>query len=498
MIESERDKASGISVFCRFDALEDITKLIPNPKNPNKHPDDQVKLLAKIIQAQGWRQPITVSSRSGFIVKGHGRLMAAQVMQIEKVPVEYQHYENEAQEYADLIADNRLAELSKTDLEEVSDLLQDQIFEDFDIELTGFDPLEFNDNEEETQIDVEDAPEVAPSVCSFGDIWQLGSHRIGCLDSTDSNSYKKLMNGNIATLLHADPPYGMGKEKDGVKNDNLYNEELDAFQMSWWRAARPFLSDKASAYIWGQAPQLWRLWYKAGLEDSECFQFRNEIVWDKKNVSGMKSDHLLQYPEASERVLFFQFGKQFVESLNSKDFPEQLQVFLDYQLQELKKSGATRQSLKDLLGVDMFGHWFSTSQFQMIPEKHYLKLQENFSGCFEKPHSELKKEWAELRSYFDNGHDVMRDVWEFSRVSGKERYGHATPKPVDMMVRIMKTSCPKGEMVLEPFLGSGSTLMGAEVSGRVCYGLELKPEYCDIVIKRWQDHTGEEAIKVSE
>lgn len=503
MINQKRDSASGIPVYCRFDILEDITKIIPNPKNPNKHPDEQVKLLAKIIQGQGWRQPITVSSRSGFIVKGHGRLMAAQVMQVEKVPVEFQHYENEAEEYADLIADNRLSELSKTDVQLVAEILRDEVFEDFDIELSGFDPLDFLEPTE--MVEVEDVPEVAPSVCAKGDLWQLGRHRIVCLDSTDTGSYKKLMGGEIATLLHADPPYGMGKQKDGVENDNLYNEKLDDFQMSWWKAVRPFLSNKASAYIWGQAPQLWRLWYKAGLAESEVFELRNEIVWDKKAVPGMKSDLMTQYPEATERALFFQFGKQFIGNVNSEDFPEEWRPALDYQSQAFEKTGMTKAELKNFLGVDMYAHWFTTSQFQIIAEKHYRKLQEKFPDCFNKPWIELKKssdpitkKQSLMRSYFDNKHDVMRDVWEFSRVTGEERYGHATPKPIDMMVRIMKTSCPRDEIVLEPFLGSGSTLMGAEVSGRVCYGLELKPEYCDIVIKRWQDYTGEEAKKIND
>jgi hypothetical protein len=61
----------------------------------------------------------------------------------------------------------------------------------------------------------------------------------------------------------------MGKENDGVQNDNLYAEKLDAFQMEWWKAVRPHVEDNGSAYIWGNAPDLWRLWYVGGLNDSE-------------------------------------------------------------------------------------------------------------------------------------------------------------------------------------------------------------------------------------
>ena len=60
----------------------------------------------------------------------------------------------------------------------------------------------------------------------------------------------------------------MGKEKDGVENDNLYADKLDAFQMDWWAGFRPFIENNGSVYIWGNAPDLWRLWYKGGLADS--------------------------------------------------------------------------------------------------------------------------------------------------------------------------------------------------------------------------------------
>jgi len=87
----------------------------------------------------------------------------------------------------------------------------------------------------------------------------------------------------------------------------------------------------------------------------------------------------------------------------------------------------------------------------------------------------------------------MRDVWEFSRVNGEERHGHATPKPVAMMERVMLSSLPSGGLCVEPFSGSGSTLMGAERTGRVCFAMELMPAYVDVIVKRWQDFTGKKA-----
>jgi DNA modification methylase len=87
-------------------------------------------------------------------------------------------------------------------------------------------------------------------------------------------------------------------------------------------------------------------------------------------------------------------------------------------------------------------------------------------------------------------------VWEFSRVTGEERHGHATPKPVAMMERVMKSSLPSGGLCVEPFGGSGSTLIGAEKAGRVCYAMELNPVYVDVIVKRWEDFTGNTAVCV--
>lgn len=136
--------ADGIPVHCAHDELVDIINLVPNPRNPNQHPKKQIELLAKIIKNQGWRAPITVSSRSGFIVRGHGRLLAAQSLGISQVPIDRQDYENEAAEWADLVADNRIAELSQVDNELLENLISELKTEDIDLELTGFNEKEID------------------------------------------------------------------------------------------------------------------------------------------------------------------------------------------------------------------------------------------------------------------------------------------------------------------------------------------------------------------
>lgn len=129
--------AGDIPVYCSHDKIVSITKAVPNPRNPNIHPERQIEILSKIIQDQGWRQPITISNRSGFIVKGHGRYLAAVQLNANDVPVDYQDYENEAEEWADLIADNRISELSNMNEDLLADLLGEINDLDFDILLTG-------------------------------------------------------------------------------------------------------------------------------------------------------------------------------------------------------------------------------------------------------------------------------------------------------------------------------------------------------------------------
>jgi DNA modification methylase len=375
---------------------------------------------------------------------------------------------------------------------------------DFDMDLTGFTEEELasllaETTEGETDPDEVPEPPVDP-VSVLGDVWILGRHRLMCGDSTTPTHVQQLMKGERAQLLHADPPYGMGKEKDGVENDNLYDDRLDAFQMEWWATFRPFLEDNASAYIWGNAPELWRLWYKAGLGSSETMELRNQIVWDKKTIAGMASPDLTQFPIASEHCLFFQLGNQFRGNINADDFPETWEPLRSYMEGEAKAAQIGSAEIKSLCGVQMYGHWFTRSQFTLIPEKHYATLQAAYVGRFIRPWRQLKAEWDKVkgaRSYFDNAHDVMRDVWEFGRVTGDDRHGHATPKPVEMMERIIKSSASNGALCVEPFNGSGSTLMAAEKTERRCYAMELTPAYVDVAVKRWQDFTGKAAIHES-
>jgi hypothetical protein len=129
-----------MTVHCSHSELVDPATLKPNPANPNRHSAHQIQLLAEIIKEQGWRSPITVSNRSGLIVRGHGRLEAALLMGCERVPVDMQDYESEAAELADLLADNRLSELAELDEDDLKKVIERLREADpsFDTDLTGF------------------------------------------------------------------------------------------------------------------------------------------------------------------------------------------------------------------------------------------------------------------------------------------------------------------------------------------------------------------------
>lgn len=170
--ETFKVEADGIPVYCAFDELVDPVSLVPNPRNPNKHPDEQVRLLAKIIKAQGWRAPITVSNRSGFVVRGHARLAAALALGVDLVPVDRQNYATEAEEWADLVADNRIAELAEKDNAVLKDVLQELDTGVIDMELTGYtEPAierlmtQFYVPDEEPEYDESVAHEVKTVVC---------------------------------------------------------------------------------------------------------------------------------------------------------------------------------------------------------------------------------------------------------------------------------------------------------------------------------------------
>ena len=134
----DSQSASGIPVHCRDCEIVDVADLVLYPGNPNKHPDEQIALLAKIIRARGWRHPVIVSTFSGRVVAGHGRIQAARLLGVATVPVERQAFASESEEHEFLLSDNRLAELAERDNALLKEILESLDTGAQDLDLTGY------------------------------------------------------------------------------------------------------------------------------------------------------------------------------------------------------------------------------------------------------------------------------------------------------------------------------------------------------------------------
>ena len=140
-------------------------------------------------------------------------------------------------------------------------------------------------------------------------------------------------------------------------------------------------------------------------------------------------------------------------------------------------------------------HWFDKSQWSMPTEEVYNAWQAAAKGDafkreyddLKREHDDLKREFYSTRAYFDNAHDNMTDVWQFPRVTGDDRHDHATPKPVVMMCRAIKSSSSDNGIVCEPFAGSGTTLVACQNLSRKCRGIEISPDYCAVILQRMKD-----------
>ena len=220
---------------CAYDELIEVHKLIPNPDNNNKHSKEQIERLAKIIDYQGQRSPIVVSNRSGFITKGHARLEALKSLGWERAAVDFQDYESEAMEYADITADNEIARWAELDRDSLSVKLKE--LPDLDVDILGILDLELSDVDVlDPQTDEDETPDVTHDpITKRGDVWLLGNHRVMCGDSTMIDDVEKLMAGEMVDMVFTDPPYnqsasggGLTDKRPGFKK--LINSNLNDFK----------------------------------------------------------------------------------------------------------------------------------------------------------------------------------------------------------------------------------------------------------------------------
>lgn len=483
----------------------DIDKITPYTKNARKHENFDVNTIAESIKQFGFDDPIGIWSKKNIIVEGHGRLLAAKKLGMKKVPCIRLDHLTDEQRKAYTLVHNQTTDNSSFDM----DILEEQLADldaldlDFDMENFGFD-MSFLEKEPEATEDnyTETLPYEAKT--KLGDIYLLGRHRLICGDSTDVNVIDRLMDGVKADMVFTDPPYGMKKESEGVLNDNLNFDDLLDFNRQWIPLTFGALKDNGSWYCWGIDEPLMDIYSNIlkPMARENKITFRNLITWDKGHGQGQLSSGFMMYPIADEKCLFVVCGIQCL-TLNADQYWEEYEPIRKYLYDERMKCGWDVPTMKIIAGHSdkSRDHWTSKSQFNLPTKEVYEKFQkwakDHNVKAFEKKYEQLRKEYEQLRAYFDNTHDNMNNVWHFDRAGKDEREhtgGHATPKPIALCSRAIKSSSREGEIVLDVFGGSGSTLIACEQLNRKCYMAELDPHYCDVIIQRWKNLTGEKAV----
>lgn len=367
--------------------------------------------------------------------------------------------------------------------------------------------LSLFDDEELKEIEVEYN---VPQRAKLGDIWQLGNHRLMCGDSTDADSVEKLMDGKKADMVFTDPPYGMKKESQGVLNDNLNYDDLLEFNKKWIPLTFSNLKDNGSWYCWGIDEPLMDIYcfiLKPMIKENKI-TFRNLITWDKGVGQGQLSKGFMMYPIADEKCLFVVKGITCL-TLNADQYWEEYEPIRKYLYDERIKCGWDVPTMKRIVGHSDLSrdHWTSKSQFNLPTKEVYEKFQvwakNNGIKAFERDYESLRRDYESLRAYFDNTHDNMNNVWHFNKIAGnsqekRDAGNHATPKPIPLCCRAIKSSSRESEIVLDLFGGSGSTLIACEQLNRICYMMELDEHYVDVIIKRWEKLTGGKAVLLNE
>lgn len=357
-----------------------VSTLTPYARNSRTHTAQQVKQIAASIREFGFTNPVLIDEANG-IIAGHGRVMAAEHLQLDVVPCIRLDYMTEAQKRAYVIADNKLALNAGWNDELLKVELDDLHSRDYDLSLLGFDAGELESimqiklDDDSDDDEVPEAPSIA--VTKLGDIYQLGAHRIMCGDSTNANHVSALMSGATAQFVFTDPPYDMnGNEYAAVLDDHIADAHV--FTMHDDRGIVSHLR-------------------KTSLE------FRRFFVCDFGFSSPRGNDPYLRHILVSHE----QHGKA-IKHTNMQDGFSSIIKF-DY-----------RGRLKD-----------------------------------------------------EKLHDHQKPVW--------------------LVSKFMEHYSAEGAICYDAFLGSGTTLIAAEQLNRICYGMEISPAYCDVIVQRWEALTGKKA-----
>lgn len=402
-----------------------VTELKPYENNARKHAEADIEAIKKSIEEFGFNDPIGIWH--DIIVEGHGRLLAAQELEMTEVPVIRLDHMTDEERRAYAIAHNKTAELSEWDFE----MLDTELEDIFGIDMSQFG---FDVGEEEPKEIIEDEPPKPPEepTTIIGDIILLGEHKLICGDSTDPAVTNKLLANQKADMVFTDPPYGVsyigtnnpnGREWEMIKNDELRGDSLYQFLIAAFENIKNCLKMGGSFYVWyanNNSVEFCQAVKDAGLKQKQI------IIWHKGMVLGHSDYHWTYEPCI--------YGCH--EEQNSTWYGDRTQKTLwDMNRTEIKE-------LKKKEAIDML-----------------------------------------LQLYAD------KDVWELNRDPANQ-YMHPTQKPVALSAKAIQNSSRTTDIVLDLFGGSGSTLIACEQLDRKCYMAELDPKYCDVIIQRYINFKG--------
>jgi len=309
-----------------------------------------------------------------------------------------------------------------------------------------------------------------------------------------------------ADMLFADPPYGMRKQ--GITNDNLNYDDLLEFNKNWIIPSFDVLKDGGSWYCWGIEEPLMDIYSNIlkPIKINREITYRNFITWDKGNAQGLKAKSHRSYPRSNESCLFVTKGNRTIKYMDStKSFPVAFSKASQLQRNELEKAGINNNTIIELIGKRYtYPHWIATAGFRLISEHHYNILKKyceiNKIKAFEKSYGEFRQEyenaileWQQNRTYFDNTHENMTNVWNIPSVmnNSSEYCGHPAQKPILLCCRAIKTSCPPDGIVVDPFMGSGSAGVACQLLGRKYIGIEINEKSFDLACKRIEEENSQ-------
>lgn len=440
-----------------------IDDLVPAPYNPRvdlRPGDPDYEKLKRSIQEFGLVEPVVWNKRTGHVVGGHQRLKILRELGYEEVEVSVVDLDEEREKLLN-VALNKIE--GDWDNFKLKELLQELEFGGADIELTGFDEDEIDKLfqqfvvDEEIRDDAFDPDEVLKEieqpVTRPGDLWRLGVHYVLCGDATRMEDIRRLMAGKKAHMVFTDPPYNVdytGKTKDAlkIKNDRMKANEFYEFLLAAFQNAYDVTVPGGAIYIAHADTE--GINFRTAMVDSGWL-LKQCIIWVKNTIVMGRQDYHWKHepilygwkPGAAHRW----YGGR--KQATVVEYPVGLAI---------SKQG----------------------------DEHLLTITSGASSVVLKvPSYEVVYQGTEEGS----------TVWRFEKPARNAE--HPTMKPVPLVARAIQNSSKPGDIVLDMFLGSGSTLIAAEQTGRICYGLEFDPVYCDVIVKRWEQFTGQKAVRMS-